>query len=111
MSPDAVLDSWIAAFNAADADALAALYAEDATNFQVALEPVTGREAIRAMFAAEFAAADMRCIVENRLSDGDWVAMEWRDPGGLRGCGFFEIRDGLIRMQRGYWDRLSAQGG
>ena len=33
--------------------------------------------------------------------------LEWRDPLGLRGCGFFRIADGLIRFQRGYWDRLS----
>lgn len=31
----------------------------------------------------------------------------WRDSLGLRGCGFFHVVDGLIRFQRGYWDRLS----
>lgn len=33
--------------------------------------------------------------------------LEWRDPKGLRGCGFFHVVDGYIRFQRGYWDRLS----
>jgi limonene-1,2-epoxide hydrolase len=33
--------------------------------------------------------------------------LEWRDPLGLRGCGFFAVRDGRIVFQRGYWDKLS----
>lgn len=99
--------AWVEAFNTGDAARLADFYHDDAVNHQVALDPVTGREAIRAMFAAEFAAADMVCIVENVFEDGDWGILEWRDPKGLRGCGFFRIRDGRIAFQRGYWDRLS----
>lgn len=30
-----------------------------------------------------------------------------RTPKGLRGCGFFNIKDGKIVFQRGYWDKLS----
>jgi hypothetical protein len=55
----------------------------------------------------------MVCIVENLFQDGDWAILEWRDPVGLRGCGFFHVRDGKIAFQRGYWDKLSflkAQG-
>lgn len=113
MTPREVLRSFIDAFNAADAAALAALYAEDATNHQVANEPVVGKAAIRAMFEAEFAAAEMVCIPENIFEDGEWAIMEWRDPKGLRGCGFFHVVDGKIVFQRGYWDKLSfmAQSG
>lgn len=32
---------------------------------------------------------------------------EWRDPLGLRGCGFFQVVNGKILFQRGYWDKLS----
>ena len=106
-TPRAVVEAWVAAFNRGDADALAALYAEDAVNHQVAEAPVTGRAAIHAMFAAEFAAAEMTCIVENLFEDGAWAILEWRDPVGLRGCGFFQIVDGMIQFQRGYWDKLS----
>ncbi|KRC79722.1 nuclear transport factor 2 family protein [Sphingomonas sp. Root241] len=109
MTPIEVLDRWIAAFNAADPDALAALYHPDAVNHQVVREPVAGRDAIRAMFAAEFAAAEMVCIVENKFTDGAWAILEWRDPKGLRGCGFFHVVEGRIVFQRGYWDRLSAE--
>lgn len=107
MTPRQVVETWVAAFNRADPDALAALYAEDAVNHQVAESPVAGREAIRRMFAAGFAAAPMTCIVENLFEAGEWAILEWRDPLGLRGCGFFRIADGRIRFQRGYWDKLS----
>ncbi len=59
------------------------------------------------MFAREFAAATMVCLVENLLQDGDWVVLEWRDPLGLRGCGIFRVSEGKIHFQRGYWDKLS----
>ncbi|HSI80813.1 MAG TPA: nuclear transport factor 2 family protein [Solirubrobacterales bacterium] len=109
MTPREVLEAWINAFNRADIEALVSLYAEDATNHQVANEPATGRAAIARMFEREFAAAEMHCIPENVLEDGEWVALEWRDPKGLRGCGFFHVLDGRIAFQRGYWDRLSFQ--
>lgn len=99
--------AFVDAFNRADADGLAALYAPDAVNHQVNTEPVVGRDAVRAMFTREFAQATMVCIVEHIFEDGDWAILEWRDPLGLRGCGFFQVTDGLIRFQRGYWDRLS----
>ena len=108
-TPKDTVRAWVDAFNRADADALAALYAENATNHQVVRDPVEGRSAIRSMFEGEFANADMECIVENLFEDGDWAILEWRDPGGRRGCGFFNVADGLIHFQRGYWDRLSFE--
>lgn len=94
-------------FNKADADGLSELYSEDAVNYQIPNEPVEGKSAIRDMFKKEFAEAEMVCIVENLLQDGNWAALEWRDPLGLRGCGFFYIENGKIKLQRGYWDKLS----
>jgi len=73
----------------------------------VAESPVCGKEAIRAFFAAEFSRAKMVCIVENIFEDGQWSIMEWRDPLGLRGCGFFQVVNNKIVFQRGYWDKLS----
>ena len=107
MTPREVLDRWIAAFNAADPDALADLYHADAVNHQVVNQPVVGRVAIRAMFVAEFAAAEMVCIPENKFADGEWAILEWRDPEERRGCGFFHVVDGRIAFQRGYSDRLT----
>jgi limonene-1,2-epoxide hydrolase len=107
MKPKEILQKWIQAFNTADVDKLATLYSDDAINHQVAETPIKGRDAIRKMFADVFAEAKMTCIVENIFEDGQWVILEWRDPLGLRGCGFFHIVDSKIVFQRGYWDKLS----
>ena len=107
MTPRETVGQWVERFNAGDADGLAALYAATATNHQVANEPVVGRSAIHAMFVREFSAADMHCIPEHIYEDGEWAILEWRDPLGFRGCGFFHVKDGLIVFQRGYWDKLS----
>ena len=102
-----ILQEWIEAFNRTDVDALVGLYHDNAINHQVNQEPIKGRHAIRQDFEQIFSAAEMVCIVENMFEDGDWAIMEWRDPKGLRGCGFFQILDGKIILQRGYWDRLT----
>ena len=107
MRPRDVVKIWIDAFNRADVDALAALYRPDAVNHQVAESPVAGREAIRDMFAAGFKLTQMVCIPEYLFEDGEWAILEWRDPKGLRGCGFFHVVDGQIVFRRGYWDKLS----
>jgi hypothetical protein len=107
MEPKELVHAWVEAFNRADIATLASMYSEDATNHQVAEAPVAGRAAIRDMFVREFATAKMTCIVENVFQDGEWAILEWRDPLGLRGCGFFHVVDGKIAFQRGYWDKLS----
>lgn len=107
MKPSEIVKLWVEAFNDADADKLADLYSEDATNHQVAEAPVEGKSAIRDMFADEFSQATMVCIVENIFEDGERAILEWKDPVGLRGCGFFRVIDSLIVFQRGYWDKLS----
>jgi limonene-1,2-epoxide hydrolase len=107
MRPKEVVQKFVHAFNAANVDALANLYSENAINHQVVEQPVEGREAIRKMFADGFASAEMTCIVENIFEDGEWGILEWRDPLGLRGCGFFHVVDAKIVFQRGYWDKLT----
>lgn len=107
MKPSETVKAWVDAFNRADAESLAGLYSEDAINHQVAESPVVGRAAIQSMFSAEFSRANMVCIVENIFVDGEWAILEWKDPLGLRGCGFFHVVNGNIIFQRGYWDKLS----
>jgi limonene-1,2-epoxide hydrolase len=113
MTPRAVVEAWVAAFNAGDLAAVAALYADDAVNHQVAYGPLAGREAIMAMLRMDFARATMVCVPEALYEDGEWAILEWSDPLGLRGCGFFRVVAGQIVLQRGYFDRLAfyaAQG-
>jgi limonene-1,2-epoxide hydrolase len=107
MRPKELVQAWVEAFNRADVDALAEFYSDNAINHQVAERPVEGREAICRIFTEGFATAKMVCIVENLFEDGEWAILEWRDPLGLRGCGFFHIVGGKIVLQRGYWDKLS----
>jgi limonene-1,2-epoxide hydrolase len=107
MTPKEVLQEFVQAFNNADVLALASLYSENAINHQVAEQPVEGREAIQEMFTESFSQANMTCIVENIFEDGEWAIMEWSDPLGLRGCGFFHVVNSKIVFQRGYWDKLS----
>jgi limonene-1,2-epoxide hydrolase len=107
MGPRQLVQAWVEAFNRADVDALASFYSDDAVNHQVAESRVQGRENIRQMFTSAFASTKMHCIVENLFEEGQWAILEWRDPSGLRGCGFFHVVDGRIAFQRGYWDKLS----
>ena len=107
MSPKEIVIQWVKAFNNADVETLINLYDEKAINHQVANEPVEGKPAIKVMFETEFAVAQMTCILENLFEDGQWAILEWKDPLGLRGCGFFQIVNEKIVFQRGYWDKLS----
>ncbi len=107
MNKKEFITHWVDLFNKADAFGISQFYHDDAINHQVANEAVVGKENIYKMFAEEFANADMHCIIENIFEDGEWAILEWKDPLGLRGCGFFHITDGKIKFQRGYWDKLS----
>lgn len=107
MQPKQLIQKWVETFNSGNPDALAEFYAADAINHQVVNEPIHGKAAIHKMFTEEFAKAEMVCIVENIFEDGEWGILEWKDPKGLRGCGFFHIQNDKIVFQRGYWDMLS----
>ena len=107
MTPKELVQKWVDTFNTANADAIAELYHEDAINHQVMNAPLIGKEAIRKIFATEFAKAKMVCLIENIFEDREWAILEWKDPLGLRGCGFFQTKDDKIIFQRGYWDKSS----
>ncbi|KUH81178.1 nuclear transport factor 2 family protein [Mycobacterium sp. IS-1556] len=107
MSTRRTIERWVELFNAGDAPGISELYADDAINHQVALQPVVGRDAIEQFHRDVFAAGPLICIPVNLVVDGEWGALEWIDPEDFRGCGFFLVRDGKIAHQRGYWD--SAQ--
>jgi len=107
MTPKEVLKKWVEAFNAGNVEEIAEIYSENAINHKVAEQPVEGKKAIKNMFSTEFARAEMTCIIENIFEDGEWAILEWKDPLGLRGCGFFQIQNDKIVSQRGYWDKLS----
>jgi hypothetical protein len=100
--PASLALAWVDAFNRHDADALASMYAHDGASHRVIESPVTGRAAIRANFANDFAASGVRLVISNVFEDGDWAILEWRDSSGLFGSGFFHVKRGEIVLQRGY---------
>ena len=107
MKPKELVENWVNLFNQRDAKNISDLYHNNAINHQVANDPIEGKDSIYQMFKTEFQAAEMVCIVENIFQDGEWAILEWKDPLGLRGCGFFHVINGKIKFQRGYWDKLS----
>lgn len=107
MSPKQLIQHWVDLFNRSDYEGLSNLYAEEAVNHQTPNGIVTGKANIRQVFKEEFSQFEMVCIVENIFEDGNVAIMEWKDPKGLRGCGFFWIENDKIVYQRGYWDKLS----
>ena len=70
LRPKEIVCKWVDAFNNHDVEAIMSLYHDNATNHQVTNDPVIGIDAIREMFTAEFATADMTAIVENIFEDG-----------------------------------------
>lgn len=106
MSLKNIIQDWVNAFNQKDYNKLCEFYHDDAINHQIANEEIIGKAAIREMFRNEFQ-YEMVCIIENIFEDNDWAILEWRDPNGLRGCGFFHFKNGKIQTQRGYWDKMT----
>ena len=107
MTPKEIIMKYVEAFNHADIDMLTELYADDAVNHQVVTDPIVGKDAIGSMLRDEFAKTPMVCIVENMITQDDWVVLEWKEPKGFRGCEVFQVIDGKIKLQRGYYDVLS----
>lgn len=107
MKPKEVVEKWVRCFNNADIDGLCNLYHVDAINHQVVTAPLEGLAAIRSLFETEFGRAKMQCNIEKIYETEDWAILEWTDPLGLRGCGFFQVKANKIVFQRGYFDQLS----
>ena len=107
LTPTEVVKAWLRAFNRADAEAMVGFYAPAASLHLVPEQPLQGLEAIHREFLALFTGPEQIWMVENLFENGEWAILEWRDPQGLRGCGFFQVLDGQIAVQRCYMDRLS----
>lgn len=108
MTPTELMREWIRRFNAADIEGLAQMYAENVVNDQAVFsEPLVGRDAVRELLEIDFGRAKMECIEERIYECGDTAILQWKDPAGLKGCGFFQFKDGQIIHQKGYFDQLS----
>ena len=118
-----VLKRETEAWNAHDADGVAACYAEDAVLYDVGLpDPLRGRPAIRDSVAGYLAAfSDFHAEVGEPIVSGNRAAQEWKvtgtndgelmglAPTGKRattyGCGTAEFgEDGFIHRGGNYWN-------
>jgi len=115
-SPKEVLLKWVEAMNTRDVNMGTALYHDDAINMQFANgKPLDGIQAIRRDLVDFFDnVSDNFTKVENIFEDGEWAIIEWSGGGTfkptgqkftLRGCGFFHVVNGKIKLQRGYYDK------
>jgi steroid delta-isomerase-like uncharacterized protein len=121
-----VAEGFVAALNAHDIEAFAALFADDYVNHQTsaAVKPVAGmpaKQATKAYFAARLAALpDLRVAADTVVVAGDWVAANFIYAGTHTGayfgippsgraiafnsCDILRLRGGLIAEHWGAAD-------
>jgi limonene-1,2-epoxide hydrolase len=110
--PADIVRRFCAAWADGDLDALMAFVADDAVYHNIPIDPVTGKDAIRATLAGFTQGVDkIEFRVLNLASDGDVVLTERVDVFHLPGTtiqlpvmGTFEVRDGKITAWRDYFD-------
>ncbi len=104
-APEAVVQRQLEAYNAHDAEAFAATYAEDAELFDFPATPMPekGRAALKAGYAKLFQAnPDLRAKVKEQLVAGDHVIHLERVTGlagrkePLEALVIYRVRNGLI---------------
>jgi ketosteroid isomerase-like protein len=103
--------SYYEALNPGDADAVARHFTDDATHYYTRLGPHEGGRTIADYAALGVSQIEGRWNIEDAISDGERVVIEWtmtwRHPETGerrldRGTEWFEFRDGLIREVRAY---------
>jgi ketosteroid isomerase-like protein len=106
---NAAVERFQKAFDAQDVDAIMAAMTPDCV-FEDTTPPEGGRhvgaEAVRAAFAALFAASpDGVFTTEEVIDAGDRVVVRWRyswGSGHVRGVDVFTVRNGLVAEKRAY---------
>jgi hypothetical protein len=109
LRPSEIVDEWLSAFNRGDADAMVALYSEDAVHTSPKLRAaqpasegrVVGRAAMRRWWQDAFdRSPGIRSEVVTRVSDDRVATIEYLrlEPGAptLRVAEIFEIQGGKI---------------
>jgi steroid delta-isomerase-like uncharacterized protein len=121
-----ISDRYTDAINAHDAEAIAALYEDDAA-LSDPMGEFRGREAIAGYWQVFFDAfPDLQARDELKAEVGDTAVNEWSSTGthsgpletpdgtipatgrrgAMRGCDLLTVRNGLIHSHRVYYDQL-----
>ncbi len=124
-TPKQIAMKWVEVYNSHNPDAAVSIYDESVTNVQFPWEKsVQGRDAMRLTYVNIFKAfPDIHVEIENVFEDGSWVIAEWQFSGTMkgefaghsptnntftmRGCEIFQIINGKILVQHGYWDKAT----
>jgi steroid delta-isomerase-like uncharacterized protein len=130
MTPRQVADAYVAAWNAHDPDAAAALMADDVTYLDATVgEPQKGREAARDKVIKLFVAAapDLTWnMTSEPIESANGIAYEWTFAGtntgawgpdspatnksfSFNGVTFMRVENGKITYQGDYYDSLGFQ--
>ena len=113
MTPSAVVTAFIEAIERLDVDAAVDMLAEDVSYENVPMQPISGRDGVRATLSRFLGdASEVEWPVSSHLAVGNRVANERVDrfkigDGWLEMpvAGFFEVNDdGLITLWRDYFD-------
>lgn len=111
-SPAELVRRFCATWPTGDVDAICAYFTDDAVYHNIPVDPVTGRDAIKAAIAGFTAGVDrIEFEMRHLVADGPVVMTERVDvfhfPGheiALPVMGTFEVRDGKIAAWRDYFD-------
>lgn len=121
----AIVNRWIAAFNAHDVAAIVSLYARDAELFDTGMKRSRrGRQEIEQWFTTRFRTMPTIAYTPaSHLFTGEQAAVTWTASGHtprllgqawlsrpfqVDGVSIFTLRDGVIQQQRGYYDHFAV---
>jgi limonene-1,2-epoxide hydrolase len=114
-SPESIVNTFIAAIERCDIDTAAALADEHISYENVPMQPIVGRDALKAALGAFLGATtnvDWRIL--RQLAVGNVVVNERIDRFEVNGgwlelpvAGFFEVTNGHITLWRDYFDLAS----
>ena len=104
MNPETIVQRQLDAYNARDIDALMAVYAGDALQFEHPSKLLaSGSAEIRARFAARFKEPDLRAVLLHRIVAGNVVIDHERvtrtfpeGTGRIELVAIYEVQDGRI---------------
>ncbi len=110
-APRAVVERFIAAWNAMDFERIIASLADDVVYHNIPMEPVYGRAAVRSYLQRAWIFDAVNWETLNIAADGNIVLTERVDGFVINGVeitlpvmGVFEIEGGVIKHWRDYFD-------
>ncbi len=113
---DQLIREFLRAWERRDTEHIIACFADDGTYHSIPLEPIVGKDAIRAFVAGFEGVPPGRLEVHRQVASGNVVMNERTDYITLNGkpvtlpiCGVFEIEDGQIKAWREYFDLEPAR--